>query len=206
MIDTSPQEVVYRPSRIFANNPRNAVILGKPRVDDDAVCFDGVADGIILDENPLPSVGRFRIDAEFSPASGGAAEQRFFHIQSTTNTDRLLLEIRLTPGGGWFADSYFSCGDAFLVLQDSTRVHALDRWYRYTLVYDGVMLEQRINGRSECSGRMPGARTPNTAVTSIGIRANGAFPFCGAVRMVRISSGLSAPVLEEEAAISDAGS
>ena len=193
MIDASPREVVYQPSRIFADTPRNAVILGRPRVDDDAVCFDGVADGMILDENPLPAVDRFRIDAEFSPASGGPGEQRFFHIQSTTSTDRLLLEIRLTPDGRWFADSYFSYGNASLVLQDSARLHELDRWYRYTLVYDGVMLEQRIDGRAECSGRMPGARTPDAAVTSIGIRANGAFPFCGAVRSVRVSSELSAP-------------
>ncbi|TVQ97367.1 MAG: hypothetical protein EA403_15075 [Spirochaetaceae bacterium] len=192
-IDTFPREVVYQPSRIFAKAPMNAVILGQPRVDDGAVFFDGVADGIILDENPLRSVGRFRIDAEFAPASGGAAEQRFFHIQSTTSTDRLLLEIRVTPDGQWFADSFFSCGDAFLVLQDSACAHPLNHWYRYTLVYDGTMLEQRIDGRFECSGRMPGAQTPDTAVTSIGIRANGAFPFCGAVRSVRISTELSAP-------------
>lgn len=169
-------------------------VLGNPSAnvpsatgDSEALGFDGIHDGLVITENLLSHRTSFEIVAEFFPSSGGKKEQRFFHIQGDSSDDRILMETRLTPDGRWYADSCVVSGDDVAILVDPTRLHPLDRWYRYTLSYDGETLLHRINDVTECSREQPGLRTPRDGVTAIGVRATGEHFFCGRIRRISLS-------------------
>jgi hypothetical protein len=107
----------------------------------------------------------------------------------------------LLPGGYWFADSYFqSCGQA-VILQDPALTHACDAWYSYTLSYDGIVLSHAIDGHLEGSAALAGGSLPETGTTSIGIRGNRLWPFCGGIRTLVIGENPppgSCPVQQSE--------
>jgi hypothetical protein len=48
---------------------------------------------------PLAGLEQFTVEMIYNPYSGGNFEQRFLHC-GEANGDRLLLELRSTPGGG----------------------------------------------------------------------------------------------------------
>jgi hypothetical protein len=82
-------------------------LLGHPRLIDSptgrAVEFDGVGDALFVDVHPLTGAVTFTWEAVFRP-DGGAAEQRWFHLNErdpTTGADtdnRMLFEIRVING------------------------------------------------------------------------------------------------------------
>jgi hypothetical protein len=146
--------------------------------------FDGCSDGLILPCVPLPGAKSFHIQFDFKPAACGLAEQRLFHIQDDQSDNRVLLEIRLLPGGYWFADSYFQSCRQSVVLQESTFVHPCDTWYSYSLAYDGHVLRHTIDGHLEGAAVLIGGSLPNSGTTSIGIRGNRLWPFCGEISTV----------------------
>jgi hypothetical protein len=59
-------------------------VVGNPQAVSDqageAVYFDGVDDGLFLNEMPLSGLPRFTIEVLFKPDSGGKVEQRFFPL------------------------------------------------------------------------------------------------------------------------------
>ncbi|MFP4508579.1 MAG: LamG-like jellyroll fold domain-containing protein [Spirochaetaceae bacterium] len=179
---------VYRPQRFLDTRVPEVSTLGSPKNEGEAVRFDGHGDGFLLAENALSECRAFAIEARFRPAAGGAREQRFFHIQAPDSDDRILLEIRLTPDGSWYADSCFSCGDQVGILIDESLVHALGPWYSYRLSYDGTELRQEIDGVLELCTQMPGARAPLGGITSIGMRATRNHFFCGEIAELTLHS------------------
>lgn len=179
---------VYRPQSYLGSLDPAVTILGAPKDCGDAVRFDGHNDGILLAENALSRCGAFVIEARFRPRPGGTREQRFFHIQAPDSEDRILLEIRLTADGFWYADSCFCSGDQVGILVDESRTHALGPWYSYRLSYDGADLRQEIDGVPELSVAMPGAHAPRGGVTSIGVRATRNYFFCGEIAELALHS------------------
>lgn len=179
---------VYRPHRYLGSHDTAVTILGAPKDCGGSVRFDGHNDGILLVENALSRCPAFVIEARFRPYPGGNREQRFFHIQAPDSADRILLEIRLTADGSWFADSCFCSGDQLGILVDESRTHALGPWYSYRLSYDGAELRQEIDGVPELSVAMPGAHAPRGGVTSIGVRATRNHFFCGEIAELTLHS------------------
>ena len=85
-----------------------ATILGHPKVIDTprgkAIQFKGIDDAMFLPVHPLAGFETFTWEVVFRSDSGGAPEQRFFHLEEQdpktgqdTNT-RLLFETRLIDG------------------------------------------------------------------------------------------------------------
>ena len=170
-------------------------VLGNPRVIDTpggkAVQFDGVDDAIFVDVHPLAGAATFTWEVVFRPDRGGAAEQRFFHLQerdpktgSDTQT-RLLFETRLT-GNNWYLDSFALSGKSSKALIDPQKLHPLGQWYTVAMVYDGRTFRHYVNGELERAADLV-LEPQGQGHTSVGVRINLRDYFKGAVRKARFT-------------------
>jgi Concanavalin A-like lectin/glucanases superfamily len=165
-------------------------VLGSPRVvktdRGNAVEFDGVRDGIFIQNNPLAGADKFTIEAIFRPDEGGGAEQRWLHIEDKDNVEsRAMLETRLT-GKEWFLDTFLKSGDNRMPLYAENFKHPTGQWFHVALVYDGTEMRHYIDGKLELSGKID-FKTFGKGVTSIGVRQNKVFWFKGAVLKARFT-------------------
>lgn len=178
------------------NSPINGkTISGKPETVNcpygKAVQFDGLGDGIFLDENPLENLSQFTIEVVIHPDPKGEFEQRFLHM-GEVNGDRVLLELRLTKDNQWFLDAYIKAGGAFQALIDSSLVHPAGAWYQVAFVVDNGKTATYVNGKHELDGKI--IFSPfKSGKTSIGVRLNRKSWFKGAIYKVRITPRCLAP-------------
>ncbi len=166
-------------------------VLGNPQVvkteRGKAVLFDGVDDGIFINHNPLAGAREFTVEAVFRPDAGGAAEQRWLHIEDTENTEsRALLETRLV-GDEWFLDTFLKSGDNRSALFAENFKHRSGEWHTVALVFDGAEMRHYVNGKLEMSGKI--TRQPfGKGITSIGVRQNKIYWFKGMVLKARFTN------------------
>lgn len=169
---------------------------GNPRVIESrggtAVEFDGVRDGLVVEEIPLAGATEFTVEVIFRPDAGGPAEQRFFHLQETGSEDRILLETRLTPDNRWFLDTYIQSGTASRTLYAKNFKHPTGQWYQAALVFDGREMRHYVNGNLELAGELNFAPL-SQGQTSIGMRHNRVYWFKGAIRRARFNRRALAP-------------
>ena len=166
-------------------------VLGTPQViktdKGKAVLFDGVDDGIFINQNPLERFNEFTVEAVFRPDAGGGREQRWLHIEDTENTEsRALLETRLV-GDQWFLDTFIKDGDNRSALFAENFKHPLGEWFHVALVFDRSEMRHYVNGKLELSGKIT-RRAFGKGLTSIGVRQNKVYWFKGAVRKVRFTN------------------
>lgn len=171
-------------------------VLGAPQIiktdKGNALLFEGVDDGIIIDNNPIASWREFTIEAVFRPDADGAKEQRWFHIEDGENAEsRALLETRLA-GNDWFIDTFIKSGENRLPLLAENFKHPLGHWYRVALVFDGKEMRHYIDGKLEMSGSLT-INPLGKGKTSIGVRMNKVYWFKGAVREARFTNRALAP-------------
>ena len=163
-------------------------VVGAPRVvteDGRAVEFDGVDDGLIVAANPIAGLARFTVEIEFHPASGGAEEQRFLHLQEDGSENRALVELRMRRDGQWALDGFLRSPAPGLTLLDRDRVHAPDRWHTAALIYDGRTLTHTVDGVGQGRGEV--VFTPlGPGRTSLGMRLNRVSYFKGRIRRLRV--------------------
>ncbi len=179
--------------KIGGNKPE---VLGNPQIiktdAGKAVLFDGVRDALLINENPLVGATAFTIEAVFRPDAGGGAEQRWFHIEDTENTEsRALLEIRLGEKD-WFLDTFIKSGDNRSALYAENFKHPTGQWFHVALVFDGAEMRHYINGKLELSGKLT-TKPFGKGKTSIGVRQNKIYWFKGAVRKLRFTHRALSP-------------
>lgn len=164
-------------------------IVGEPQVikasGGKAVLFDGVNDGLIVDDNPLAGAEAFTVEAIFRPDSGGSKEQRWFHIQDASADNRVLLEIRLN-GDEWFLDTFIKSGANSRPLYAENFKHPVAQWYHVALVFDGTTMRHYVDAHEELSGALT-ISPLGKGSASIGVRMNRVFWFKGAIRTVRVT-------------------
>jgi hypothetical protein len=169
-------------------------ILGSPHIVDTpigkAIEFDGVDDALVVDVHPLAGAEAFTWEAIFRP-DGGAAEQRWFHLQESGSENRMLFEIRVV-NGQWCLDSYVQSGAAQKALMDRTRLHPLGAWYHVAAVYDGRTFSNYVNGTQQGVDAIHFA-PQGPGRTSIGVRINLVNYFKGAIRLSRFTRRALAP-------------
>lgn len=175
-------------SNFVSTKTLSVQILGSPQVISckygNALHFNGIDDGIFLDQMPLTGLSQFTIEVLFYPESGGNFEQRFFHCGEVRG-DRVLLELRSTSKD-WYFDAFINSGEQKKTLIDSTRLHPLDQWYNVAYVVDHGKLTTYINGKKELEGQI--ALTPlETGKTSLGVRQNRQSWFKGMIYKIRIT-------------------
>lgn len=183
---------IWRLDNLKTIGGHGVTVYGKPsvvRVDGgaQAVHFDGVHDGLLVDGNPLAGASAFTIELLFCPEEGGNEAQRFFHLEDANNR-RALLELRANGKGGWWLDAFLRSiltpGLKGLTLIDPTHVHPTGKWYWLAMRSDGRHLAAFVNGVKELEGEH--ALTPFAAgKISLGVRQNLVYWFKGSIREVR---------------------
>lgn len=171
-------------------------VLGDPKVistdKGKALLFDGVDDGIFIDNDPIAGADQFTIEALFRPDAGGLPEQRWLHIEDTENTEtRALLEIRLN-GSEWFLDTFIKSSENRSPLFAENFKHPAGKWFHVALVYDGAEMRHYVDGKLELSGKIT-AKPFGKGITSIGVRQNKVYWFKGAVSKARFTNRALSP-------------
>ena len=170
-------------------------VEGKPRVIETpkgkAVEFDGEHDALFVDVHPLAGAKTFTWEVIFRPSSSGRPEQRFFHLQETGVTTRLLFETRLIDGK-WCLDSFAASATGQKALLDRTKLHSLDEWHHVAMVYDGKefrhYVDRKLQGSAEVALAPQGKGT-----SSAGVRINRVDYFKGAIREARMTPSALEP-------------
>ena len=195
-----PRSEVWQFDRLDSIGGHAVTVLGNPRVIDTpigkAVEFDGVDDALFLEVHPLAGAETFTWEVIFRPDSGGAQEQRFFHLQErdpNTGADtetRLLFETRLTATH-WYLDSFANSGESKALI-DRAKLHPLDAWYHAAMVYDGKEFRNYVNG--ELQNAAPVRLKPQgPGHSSAGVRINKVDYFKGAMHVSRMTHGALSP-------------
>ena len=163
-------------------------VLGAPRVVDGAVMFDGVHDGLFVSKNPLEGAASFTIEILFSPAEGGPTEQRFFHLQDTTDAQwRVMIETRLDGKGHWWLDYYLGSPKGGKALIDATRLNPTNAFFWAAVRYDGNTMTSFLNGEKELEATDVKFGPLGPGKLSLGVRQNKVHWFKGAIREVRFT-------------------
>ncbi len=165
------------------------VVLGNPLIVKDpsgtSLSFNGVNDGLVIQKIPIEGWPRFTIEVLFKPDGDGPVAPRFIHFQDK-ELNRGTFEIRLTPKGQWYMDTFLKNGktDIGLTLIDSTKLHPTDKWYWVALVYDGKKMSSYVNRKKELEGKID---FPPMTIgdISIGVRLNKVNWFKGLIREIR---------------------
>jgi putative heme-binding domain-containing protein len=188
------EQVTWTFDRLDEIGGHKPILVGEPRLIDSpfgrAAEFDGVDDGLLIDEHPLAGARAFTLEAVFRP-DGGAREQRFFHLSErdpATGQDgenRMLFEIRVVEDR-WYLDSYHQAGAASKALINRQAQHPVGAWYHVASVYDGQELRNFVNGVQQ--GAFAIRLEPHgPGRTSVGMRVNAVSHFRGAVRVARFT-------------------
>jgi hypothetical protein len=170
-------------------------VVGAPKVietpEGKAVEFDGIDDGLFVDEHPLRGASAFTWEVIFRPDPDGAPEQRFFHLQERdpgTGKDaatRLLLEIRVVDNS-WCLDSYARDEDTGRMLIDREKLHSLGVWHHVAFTYDGKELRHFVDGEPQSAAKFT-MKPQGAGHSSIGVRINNVSHFKGAIRLARFT-------------------
>jgi Concanavalin A-like lectin/glucanases superfamily len=167
-------------------------VLGDPQIVNDnsgrSLFFDGVDDGLIIPLNPLERWKEFTLEVLFKPDTGKSVEPRMIHIQDEEG-NRCTVELRLTPGGRWYLDTFLKNGktNKGLALSDSLIQHQCGKWYWVALTYDGDKMCHYVNGVKEHDGKVVMNRMIS-GQTSVGLRLNKINWFKGQIREIRFHS------------------
>jgi len=140
---SAPVTQIWRFDRLDSIGGYPTHVLGHPQVIDTeygkAIEFNGVDDGIFVDDHPLAGASTYTWEVIFRPDADGPAAQRFFHLAEqdpATGGDtgnRMLFEIRIVDGQ-WCLDSFASSGANNRTLLNCKLLHPLGKWYRVTAV------------------------------------------------------------------------
>jgi hypothetical protein len=169
---------------------------GDPKIVDTsygrAMVFDGEDDAVFLEINPLKDLTSYTIEALFRPDLNGPEEQRFVHI-GESDSDRLLLETRVTKDNKWYLDTFVLSGENKKALLDPALLHPIGPWYHVVLTVgeDGEMTNY-VNGKMELKGKAD-SHLIRSGQMSIGVRQNKISWYKGAIYMIRISPKVLSP-------------
>jgi hypothetical protein len=172
----------------IGNHP--VTLSGSPAIvmdeDGGSMCFAGEPDAALLDVNPIAGSSAFTIEALIKPTSGGAAEQRFLHIEDERKA-RVLLELRIVSPETWALDTFlFDSPDSRLTLLDRTKVHSTDEWHWVALTYDGATMTHYVDGVRELEGKLA-FRAMAPGKMSLGVRLNRVSWYQGCIGEVRFT-------------------
>lgn len=189
-------DVVWRLDNLEKIGGHPVTVEGDPKVIDTAngkaIEFDGFDDGIFFDVHPLAGMSTFTVEVIFKPYSGGAAEQRFFHMQEDPSEERVMFETRLVDNHMWFLDTFVFSGDQKIPLYAVDNKHPVDAWYHAAIVVDGESFKHYVNGELELREKIQ-FETQNSGRTSLGVRINKVNWYKGAIRTARFTSRALVP-------------
>ncbi|AFN74611.1 putative lipoprotein [Melioribacter roseus P3M-2] len=153
----------------------------------EALIFDGVDDGILVNANPLGNADSFTIEVFFRPDSSSDIsnyEQRFIHIKNSDDSRRILIELRLKKNR-WTLDTFIKNGDSKCTLIDTSIWHEAGKWYKAALSYTKGIMKHSVNGREGMRGKIDFEPIGDNGTISIGVRQNKKSWFKGIIREIK---------------------
>lgn len=169
---------------------------GEPKVIDTpngkAIEFDGIDDGIFLDVHPLAGMSTFTVEVIFNPYAGGAAEQRFFHMQPNWSESRVMFETRLLGNDLWFLDTFIKSDEQNITHFAENNTHATASWHHAAIVVSDDSFSHYVDGQLELTAPLK-YEMQKAGKTSLGVRLNKVHWFKGAIRTVRFTPGVLTP-------------
>ncbi len=205
------EQVLWTFDRLENIGGVKTTVEGNPTIVDTplgrAIEFDGVDDGIWIEQHPLAGAATFTFEAIFRP-DGGEFAQRWFHLAERdpvsgllasadhpeTGRDahaRMLFELRIVEHS-WYLDAWISGPGYSRALMFKDRLHPLGRWYHVAQTYDGRMFRSYVNGVLQ--GEAEIAFKPQAhGAASVGTRINRRNYFKGAIRQARFTHRALAP-------------
>ena len=193
----APSAFTWTADAGVASGTRGAVRLGEPKLEasphGNALCFDGVGDGLIFERNPIAGMSQFTIQVLFRPDAIGSleapSEQRFVHFEegsaTTPESRRVLIETRVV-GDQWFLDTYLRAAGAGKALIDPEKKHPVGRWYWVALSYGDGTMRHYVDRQLELEGAVP-FEPLGSGRASLGVRLNRVSWFKGCVRELRVT-------------------
>lgn len=164
-------------------------IIGNPKIIETsigtAVEFNGINDGLIINNSPLAEALEFTVEILFKPYSNGGVEQRFLHIQQD-NDNRILIELRNNNNENWSLDTFIKSGNSNKTLLDYSFVHNLNTWHHAALVYKEGKMQHFVDGQKELEGTVD-YKVVNSGQTSLGARLNKVSWFKGAIHSLKVT-------------------
>lgn len=157
-----------------------------------AVKFDGVDDGLFIEEHPLAGASTWTIEAVIRP-DGGAFEQRFLHLAETETPregqplvgTRFLFEIRVVENE-WYLDAFTKGPTYNHTLIFPEKRFPVGRWFHVAQTYDGTTYRSYVDGVPQ--GEAPLTFAPQgPGRSSVGVRMNRVSWFNGAIREARFT-------------------
>jgi hypothetical protein len=185
-VPPAPSETRWVIDNIDSIGGQTPQLLGAPRLDAGAVCFDGVDDALLFPAHPLAGLSAFTLQVRFRPDAGGPAEQRFIHAQAAGSEHRVLIETRVNANE-WYLDTYLRSGTTESTLVDPARTHPADLWYWAALSYANGTMRHFVDGTEEASAAI--AFEPLAAgELGVGVRLNQMYWFKGCISELRIAA------------------
>ncbi|MGK9476338.1 LamG-like jellyroll fold domain-containing protein [Melioribacter sp. OK-6-Me] len=179
------------------NNPdtvgnfKTSFLTGRPSIINteygDALYFDGIDDGILINNYPLCDSENFTIEVFFRPDSSSNIanyEQRFLHIKNKDDFKRILMELRLKKNK-WTLDTFIKNGDSKCTLIDTSIWHETGKWYKVALTYRNGIMRHFVDGHEEMSGKVNFEPIDKDGTISIGVRQNKKSWFKGTLREIK---------------------
>ena len=161
-----------------------------------AMLFDGVDDGLLIDQHPLAGAKTFTFEALFRP-DGGAFEQRWFHLESDEGaapgkgTTRMMFEIRVVDDK-WYLDAFATGAGYKQTLIVPEKRFPVGRWYHVAQSFDGTTYRAYVDGVVQMEAPLAfAAQGPGRA--AVGMRMNRVNFFHGAVRAAFFAPRALAP-------------
>ena len=182
-------QVLWEINNLEKIGGNDVIKYGNPKItnfgDFDAVEFDGIDDGILIDDSPLIGAESFTVEIIFMPYPGGLEEQRFLHIQQDDN-NRMLIELRSTSDDQWFLDSFIKSQSSAVTLYAEAYPHTTNQWHHAALIYDNGTMTHYVDGNMEMSSPISYS-TVTSGKTSFGVRQNKVSWFKGAIRLMKVT-------------------
>ena len=194
-ICNAQESVLWHVDNLSQIDGNDVEIIGNPQVIETdigtAIEFNGINDGLIVNNNPMAGATAFTVEIIFKPYTGGGTEQRFLHFQQDDN-NRILIELRNNNDDNWTLDTFIKSGSSSKALLDYSFTHNLDAWNHAALIYkDGVMAHY-VNGQKELEGNVD-YQVVNSGQTSLGVRLNKVSWFKGAIHSVKVTPAVLSP-------------
>jgi hypothetical protein len=189
------QILEFELSKLLRSDSSHVTVAGNPRILNcpygKAVRFDGVADGIFLDTNPLKELDQFTIEVLFWPDPEGPGEQRFVHM-GEVDADRVMIETRLTPERHWYLDTFVKSAGPPCILTDKGKTHPAGKWYHIAVSVGNGKVDTYVSGVHELSGSVKYSPFKSGKM-AVGVRMNQVSWFKGAIWKIRVTPKCLAP-------------
>lgn len=142
---------------------------------ENALYFDGIDDGLLINFNPIANSKSFTIEIIFMPDSSTIpehSEQRFLHIKNKDDSKRILIELRLVRTNRWSLDTFIKSSNSRCTLLDTSISHPTNKWYHVALTYSEGIMKHFVNGKEELFGEVNFEPFDDRGSISIGVRQN----------------------------------